>query len=189
MVDVEKIVKECKVHMEKSMDHLKHELRVIRTGRASTGLVEYVKVDAYGSTTDLRNLAAISIGEPAVITIKPFDPATTNDIVKGIEKADLGLNPQSDGKVIRVPVPTLSGDRRKQLAAQAHKMGEQAKVAIRNSRRDANKHIDQVEKDKSESLSEDQAKAFKDDVQELTKKYEKQVDDLVSAKEKEITEV
>lgn len=189
MANAATTVRECKAHMDKSIEHLKHELRGIRTGRPNTGLVEFVKVEAYGSTTDLRNVAAISIAEPATITIKPFDPSTTGEIVKAIERADLGLNPQSDGKMIRVAVPTLSGDRRKQLANQVHKMGEAAKISIRNARRDANKHIDQLEKDKSEDLSEDQAKRHKDDIQDLTKKYEQQVEELVESKVKEITEV
>ncbi len=188
-MDIEVIVLECEEQMNKSVEYLKSELRGMRTGRASTAMIEHVKVDAYGSTTDLKNLAALSVPEPTQILVKPFDPSTMTDIIKGIEKADLGLNPRSEGKQIRVPVPTLSGDRRKQLTSQAKTAGEQAKVAIRTARRDANKHIDTAEKDKSAGLSEDAAKAFKDDVQEMTRKYEAAVDSLVEHKTKEIMEV
>lgn len=188
-MDVEMIVLECEEHMTKAIEYLKHELRGLRTGRASTAMIEHVKVDAYGSPTDLKNLAGLSTPEPNQILVKPFDPSTIQDIIKGIEKADLGLNPRSEGKQIRVPVPTLSGERRKQIAGQAKSAGEQAKIAIRNARRDANKHIDAAEKEKANGISEDMAKGFKDDVQELTKKYEAEVDALVDHKTKEISEV
>lgn len=188
-MDVDMILLECEEHMTKAVDYLKHELRGIRTGRASTAMIEFVKVDAYGSPTDLKNIAALSVPEPTQILIKPFDPSTMTDIIKGIERADLGLNPRPEGKQIRVPVPSLSGERRKQLAGQVKTVGEAAKVAIRNARRDANKNIDQAEKDKSTGLGEDAAKDLKNDVQELTKKYEGLVDSLVEQKTKEITEV
>lgn len=188
-MDVDMIVLECEEHMSKAVEYLKHELRGMRTGRASAAMIEHVKVDAYGSTTDLKNLAALSVPESNQILVKPFDPSTMTDIIKGIEKADLGLNPRSEGKQIRVPVPTLSGDRRKQLASQAKTAGEQAKVAIRSARRDANKHIDAAEKDKASGVSEDAAKGYKNDVQELTKKYEADIDSLVDHKTKEIMEV
>jgi len=188
-MDPDMILLECEEHMAKAIAHLKQELRGVRTGRASTGLVEYVKVDAYGAPTDLRNVAALSTPEPTQILVKPFDPSLVGAIVKAIEKADLGLNPQSDGKAVRVPVPALSGERRQQLANQVRAMAEHAKVAIRNARRDANKHIDQAEKDKSLGLSEDQAKRMKDDVQEMTKKHENEADALVQAKIDEIMQI
>lgn len=188
-MDVDMIVLECEEHMSKAVDYLKQELRGMRTGRATTAMIEHVKVEAYGSTTDLKNLAGLSVPEPTQILVKPFDPSTVTDIIKGIERADLGLNPRPEGKQIRVPVPSLSGDRRKQLAGQCKTMGEAAKVAIRNARRDANKHIDQAEKDKANGVSEDMAKGLKNDIQELTKKYETEVDTLVDHKTKEITEV
>jgi len=188
-MDADTILLECEEHMTKTLDYLRHELRGVRTGRASTGLVEYVKVEAYGASTDLRNLAGISVPEPTQIQIKPFDPGTTGDIVKALERADLGLNPQSDGKVIRLNVPTLSGERRKQLAGQVRSMGENAKVAIRNARRDANKQVDAAEKDKDSGVSEDDAHTLKDEINDLTKKYEVEVESLVEAKTTEIMEV
>jgi len=188
-MDVDMIMLECEEHMTRTVEYLKSELRGIRTGRASTAMIEYVKVDAYGSPTDLKNLAALSVPEPTQILVKPFDPSTMTDIIKGIERADLGLNPRPEGKQIRVPVPSLSGERRKQLAGQVKTMGEAAKVAIRNARRDANKHVDAVEKDKTSGLSEDAVKGMKHDVQELTRKYESLADSLVEQKTKEISEV
>ncbi len=188
-MDVDLILLECEDHMTKAVDYLKHELRGIRTGRASTAMIEHVKVEAYGSPTDLKNLASLSVPEPTQILVKPFDPSTMTDIIKGIERADLGLNPRPEGKQIRVPVPPLSGERRRQLAGQVKSMGEAAKVAIRNARRDANKHVDQAEKDKASGLSEDAAKDMKNEIQELTKKYESTVDSLVEQKSREISEV
>lgn len=188
-MDPDSILLEAEQTMDKSIDYLKGELRGIRTGRASTALVEYVKVDYYGSPTDLKSLAAISVPEATQILIQPFDPASAGEIKKAIEKADLGVTPQVDGKVIRVSIPSLSGDRRKQLASQAKKMGEETKVACRNTRRDANKHADQVAKDKDQNLSEDEVKALKDEIQELLKKKENQIDEMVEKKVKEITEV
>jgi len=188
-LDPDTVLLECDESMDKALEYLKHELRGVRTGRASVGLVEHVKVDAYGSSQDLRNLAALSAPDAAQILIKPFDPGTVNAIVKAIEVADLGLNPQSDGKAVRVPVPPLSGERRKQLAGQVKSMGENAKVAVRNARRDANKHLDQLSRDKSQGYSEDEIKSAKDDIQEKTKKHEEMIDQLVKAKAEEILEV
>lgn len=188
-MDPEMAVLECEEHMDKAVEYLRSELRSIRTGRASTAMIEHVKIEVYGAMTDLKSVAALSVPEPNQILVKPFDPSTVSAIVKGIEKADLGFNPQSEGKVVRVPVPALSGDRRRQLAGQIKQMGEQAKVAIRNARRDANKHIDEAQKDKSNSISEDQATGFKDDVQEMTKKRESTVDELVEAKSQEVMQI
>lgn len=188
-MDADTILLECEEAMTKAVDYLKHELRGMRTGRASTALVEYIKVDYYGSPTDLKGLAAISTPEPTQILLKPFDPSSISAISKAIQSADLGLNPQSDGKTIRINIPPLSGDRRKQLVAKIKEMGEGAKVAIRNARRDANKHLDQAEKEHIEGMSEDALKGFKDDVLELTHKYEKEVDDLVAGKTTEVMEV
>jgi len=185
----ESILKDAKDHMDKSIDHLKHELRGIRTGRASTALVDYVKVDYYGSPTELKALAVISTPEPTQILIKPFDVGSLGEIRKALEVADLGLNPQADGKQIRVMVPPLSGERRQQLVGQAKKLGEDAKVAVRNVRRDANKHADQLAKDKSQHLSEDAVKDLKDEIQNLLKGHEKTIDDAVGSKGKEILEV
>ncbi len=181
------ILKDAEAHMVKSVDYVKSELRGIRTGRASTSLVEFIKIEAYGSLQDLKNLASVSTPESTQLLIKPFDPSIVNDIKKGLEAADLGLNPTVDAKQIRINVPPLSGDRRKQLVAQVKKMGEEAKVAVRNSRRDANKHADQLTKEGS--YSEDEIKVLKDEIQELLKKYEGVIDDAVKHKGEEVMEV
>lgn len=188
-MDPEMIVLECEEHMDKSLEYLRNELRGVRTGRATTGLIEFVKVDVYGAPTELRNVAALSTPEPTQIVVKPFDPATIGDIIKGIERADLGLNPMSDGKTIRVPIPALSGDRRKQLAGQVKTLGENAKIAIRNARRESNKHVDHAEKDKDAHVSEDEAKKMKEEIQELTKKAESKIDELITSKAAEIMDL
>jgi len=183
------ILKDAKTAMDKATDHLKHELRGIRTGRASTALVEFIKVDYYGSPTDLKSLAALSVPEPTQILIQPFDPQSVGDIKKAIEASNLGLNPLTEGKAIRVNIPALSGDRRKQLVAQVKKLGEDQKIAVRNVRRDANKHADQLEKDPKAHFSEDQIADLKDKIQDLLKKHEAEIDKAVEAKSKEVTEV
>ncbi len=183
------ILKDAKTSMDKSFEHLKNEFKGIRTGRASPALVEFVKVDYYGSPTDLKNLAAVTVAEATQLVIKPFDAGALHEIKKAIEAANLGLNPIVDGKMIRINVPPLSGDRRKQLAAQVKKAGEDCKIAVRNVRRDANKHIDMLEKDKNNHLSEDQLADLKDKVQDLLKKHETAIDEAVAAKTKEVMEV
>lgn len=180
---------ECEEQMEKAVDFLKSELRSVRSGRASPGLVENLKVnvESYGSMMSLRELASISVPEGNQLMIKPYDPSVLRDIERAIQSSDIGITPMSDGKVIRLPIPPLSGERRQQLLGQVRKMGETQKVAIRNLRRDANKGIDTEEKEKG--VSEDEAEEAKERIQTLTKKYEEQVDALVTSKSKEIQEV
>ena len=180
------IEKQCKATMDKCVVYLKEELRGVRTGRASPGLVEHlkVKVASYGSTMNLRELATISTPDPVTVLVKPFDLGTLKDIERAIQTSELGITPASDGKVIRLPVPPLSGERRTQLISQVKKMGEAQKVAIRSVRRDANKQIDTAQKDGE--LSEDGAKAAKDRVQKLTKSHEEEVDAQSTAKAEEI---
>ena len=175
--------------MEKAVEYLKTELRGVRTGRASPALVEYIKVDYYDSPTDLRQLAVISVPEPTQLLIKPFDATTMPLIVKAIQNSGLGLNPSAEGKQVRLMLPPLSGERRKELTGTIKQMGEQAKVVVRNARRDGNKHVDQSAKDKTLHLSEDDAEQAKQEVQDLVKKYEKQIDELLEAKSKEIQEI
>jgi ribosome recycling factor len=183
------ILLEAEEHMSKAIDYLKSEMRGIRTGRASTALVDYIKVDYYGSATDLKALAAISVPEPTQILIKPFDNTALSAIRTAIESSDLGLNPNVEDKAIRINVPSLSQDRRKTLVAQAKKHGEEQKVVIRNTRRDANKHADALAKQDGQHYSEDEIKTLKDEIQELVKKYEGQIDEIIDAKSKEILEV
>jgi len=180
---------ECEELMEKAVDFLRQELRTIRTGRASPGLVDHLKVtvESYGSTMTLRELASITVPEPTQLLIKPYDPGTLKDVERAIQSSDLGITPMSDGKIIRLPVPPLSGERRQQLLGQVRKLGEKQKVAIRNVRRDSNKRIDTEEKEKK--ISEDDAERAKESIQKLTTKYEAQVDGLVDGKAKEIEQV
>jgi len=185
-MDLDEAILLCEEAMEKAVDFLGQELRGIRTGRATPALVEYVKVDYYGAPTDLRQLALITVPEPNSILIKPYDVSTIQQLVKAIQSSSLGLNPSSEGKQIRLSVPPLSGERRKQLVAQVKQMGEQAKVTIRNARRDGNKHVDQALKDKTLHLSEDSVEEAKQETQDLVKKYEKKVEHLMVAKTKEV---
>jgi len=184
------IEKECSGKMAKAVEFLKNELRSVRTGRAHPGLVEHLKIEvkSYGSTMELRELATVSVPDPSTLLVKPFDPTTLGDIERGINTSDLGITPQSDGKAIRLPVPTLSGERHQQLQTQVKKMAEAQKIAVRNARRDANKSIDTAEK-KDKSLSEDEAKDAKDRIQKLTNKHESEIDAMASGKSKEIEEV
>lgn len=183
------VVNETKEHMEMAVEYFKEELRGVRTGRAHTGLVDHLHVEYYGSSTELRQLAVLSTPAPDLIIIKPFDPGSLKDIERAINASDIGLTPQSDGKVIRLSVPMLSGERRKQLVHQVKDMAEQSRVAIRNARRDANKTIDKLEKDSGSPVGEDDARRAKDQIQKLTESHEKQVNDLLTDKEKEIEEV
>ncbi len=185
----DRILKDCREKMGKSVEHLQREMRGLRTGRATTALIEFIKVDYYGSPTELRELAAISTPDPALLMVKPFDPGSVQTIVKAIETADLGLNPMSEGGSIRISVPAPSTERRKQLVAQVRKMAEEARVAIRNERRDANKHIDALVKSKNAPLSEDQAKSAKDQVETATKAHVKQIDETSEKKIKEVETV
>lgn len=183
------IEKECSAKMHKAVEFLKQELRGIRTGRAHPGLIEHMKIEvsSYGSSMELRELATISVPDPSTLLVKPFDPGTLSDIEKGLQSSSLGVTPMSDGKAVRLPIPPLSGERRQQLLGQVKKMAEAQKIAVRNARRDANKAADSEEKAKT--VSEDEAKDAKDNVQKLTKKHEDEIDAIVSAKTKEIQEV
>lgn len=183
------VLLETEEQMEKTVEFLKHELRAVRTGRATTGLVEQlrVEVESYGSTMTLRELANIGVAEGNTIVIKAFDPSTLKDIGRAIEKSELGINPQNDGKMIRLPVPPLSTERRNQLVAHIKQLAEQQKVAVRNSRRDANKALSVAEKAKE--LTEDDVKSGEKQVQELTDNYCKQIDKLLEEKTKDIMEV
>ena len=185
-MDLDEILFEIEEKMETALDYMGREFRGIRTGRASPGLVEYIKVDYYGELTELRKLAAISTPDANLILVKPFDPQSVKDIDRAIQASDLGITPNSDGKVIRLSVPPLSMERRSQLASQLKKMAEATRVAIRNARRDGNKEIDKSEK--ASELSEDEATRAKDDVQKLTKTHEDKVTEMLAAKTTEIEE-
>ena len=180
----EDICLEAIERMEKSVETLQQRFRGVRTGRASAALVDSIRVDYYGSPTPLSQIANIATPDPQLIVIRPFDPSSLKAIEKAIQSSELGITPQSDGKFIRLAVPALSEERRRQLAGQVRDMGEEAKIAIRNIRRDANKDIDREEKEKL--ISEDEAYEAKDEVQKATKDSESEVDGIVKKKTEEI---
>ncbi len=182
----EEILFDVEERMEKAIDVLKHALAGIRTGRANPGLVDTLRVEAYGSQVPMKQLASVGAPEPNQIVIRPYDPGTIKDIEKAIQASDLGFNPQSDGRIIRLNVPQLSTDVRRKMVARIKDLAEEAKVAIRNVRRDGNKAADQAEKDKE--LSEDDRDKAKEDIQELTKKYENQASDMAKTREKDVME-
>jgi ribosome recycling factor len=179
---------QCDESMGKTVEYLVEELRGIRTGQATPGLVDHIKIEvpSYGSTMNLRDLASISVPEPVTIVIKPFDPGVIKDIERGLQTSDLGITPMNDGKVIRLPIPPLSGERRDKLVVQVKKMGEAQKVSVRNVRRDMNKRIDAAKKD--DGLSEDDVDSAKESIQKKTKSYEIKIDKLVSEKVKDVQE-
>ncbi len=180
------ILLDAEERMEKAVEVFRHALTGIRTGRANPGLVDTLKVEVYGSATPIKSLASVGAPEPNQIVVRPFDPGTIKDIEKAIHAADLGLNPQSDGRLIRITIPALSTDVRKKMTARIKELAEEARVAIRNVRRDANKAAD-CEKTEG-AMTEDDVESAKEDVQELTKKFETQVGDLAKAKEVEVME-
>ncbi len=180
----EEILLDVEERMEKAVSRLKQDLIGIRTGRANPGLVDSLKVEVYGSPTPIKGIASVSTPEPTQIVVRPFDPSTMKEIEKGIQAADLGLNPQNDGKVIRINIPPLSTEVRRSMVARTKELAEESKVAIRNVRRDGNKQAEQAEKDKD--LSEDDRDEVKKEIQELTKRFEDQATALAKSKETEI---
>lgn len=184
---IKDIVKELEEKMNKTINVLRDEFHTIRAGKANPQLLDRVIVEYYGSPTPLKSMASVAAPEPRMLLITPYDTTAIKDIEKGILIADLGFNPSNDGKVIRIAVPALTEDRRKELTKHAKKIGEEAKVALRNERRNANDHIKKLQK--NSEVTEDDVKAGEADVQKLTDKYVKVVDDLIDQKEKEIMEV
>ncbi len=179
--------KEIRERMQKTLVALNREFSAVRTGKASVHLWENVTVDAYGSKMPLIQVATVNAPEPRLLVVQAFDKGTVGDIVKGIQAADLGLNPQVDGATIRVPIPPLNEERRKQLVKQCKNLAEESKVAIRNIRRDANEMFKKMQKDKD--ISEDQEHDAHDRAQKLTDEHIKEIDSLLSAKEAEVMEV
>ncbi|MCA9041610.1 MAG: ribosome recycling factor [Planctomycetaceae bacterium] len=180
------ILSDAKDRMNKAVTHLHDQLQGLRTGRATPGLVDSIRVNVYGSPTPLKQCANISVPEPQQIVIKPYDPSVISAIVKAIQASDTGLSPNPENRLIRLNVPPLSTERRKQLVGRVKELAEEARVSIRNIRRDANKHAETAQKDKI--LSEDECNDVKDEIQEMTKKHEGQVNDSAKAKETEVME-
>lgn len=175
--------------MKGVIEATKHEFSAVRTGRANPALLERVVVDYYGTPTPLTQMAGISAPDARMLLVQPWDKSQLGNIERAILKADLGLNPTNDGTVIRLAIPALTEERRKELVKVIHKEAEEKRVAVRNVRRDANEQLKKLEKDKDSKLSEDDIKKALDDMQKLTNKYITEIDHLVEIKEKEIMEV
>ncbi len=173
--------------MEKAIEALRKELARVRTGRASTTLLDEVRVDYYGTPTPLSQVGTLAVPEPRLITIQPWEKKMIPDIERAIFKSDLGLNPTSDGALVRIIIPPLTEERRKEMVKQVKKTGEECKIAIRNIRRDGNDGLKKLEKNKE--ISEDELKRAEKEIQDLTDQFVKKVDEIVAGKEKEVMEV
>ncbi|MDL2285204.1 ribosome recycling factor [Desulfovibrio sp. OttesenSCG-928-F07] len=184
---MENIKKDAEDRMQKAIGAQEREFNGLRSGRATTALVDNIKVDYYGTPTAINQLASVSVQDSRTVTIQPWDKGAFGPTEKAIMAANLGLTPMNDGKVIRITIPPLTEERRKDLVKVAKKYTEEAKVAIRNIRRDANESLKKLEKDKS--ISEDECKKAQDDVQKLTDSYVAKSDQVLAAKEKEIMEI
>jgi ribosome recycling factor len=184
---VDKLLRETKSKMDKSVEFVRSEFAAIRTGKASPALVENISVDYYGTKTRLRELANIATPEPRLIVIHPWDPGAVGAVIKAIEQSNLGITPISDGKLVRIPIPELSEERRKDLIKLVKKMAEDGKVAIRNIRRTANDEIKTLRKDGT--LPEDASFREENEVQKLTDEHTEKIDELLKHKEQEIMEV
>jgi ribosome recycling factor len=182
----EEILSEMRDKMENSIDALKKEFKRIRTGRASTALLDGIKVDCYETQMPLEQVASLSVPESRLITIKPWDQSIIGEIEKSILKSELGLNPMNDGKIIRISIPPLTEERRRELAKLAKKMGEEAKISIRNHRREANELFKDLKNEKE--ISEDEMYKYQDQVQDITNDFTKKIDEVTAEKEKEIIE-
>ena len=181
------VLEDGKGRFEKALVHLRDQLRTIRTGRASTALVDSIRVDYYGTPTPINQLASVSIPEPRQLLIKPFDASIVKELSKAILKSDLGITPNTDGKVVRLTLPPLSGDQRTKYVAKVKEMAEETRVSLRNTRREMNKHSDALMKDGE--VTEDENRKLHTEIQDLLKDYEKKVDEALERKVAEITEV
>jgi ribosome recycling factor len=186
-MDVNEIKITAKEKMEKSIASLKEALSTVRTGRAKPSLLEKVTVDYYGTPTPVTQVASVTVPEPRMIVVSPWEKTLVNDICRAIMKSDLGLNPNSDGTVIRLNLPQLTEETRKDLVKVVHKKAEEARVNVRNIRRDANEHVKKLEKEKD--ITEDDAKEAMTDIQKITDKHIKLVDEVASSKEQEVMEI
>ena len=181
------IIKETRPRMDTVIDDFRRKLATIRTGRAAVSLLDTIMVDYYGTMTPLNQMASVHAPEPQMLTVQPWDQSQLGAVEKAIRGADLGLNPSNDGKLVRIPIPPLTEERRKQLAKQVHDIAEDHRTAVRNVRRDANERLKKMLKDKT--ISEDAERDGLDEVQKLTNTYITKIDDLSKSKEQEITSV
>jgi len=184
---IDEVYKTMREETARSQEALRHALGRVRTGRANAALLDSVRVDYYGTLTPLNQLATISTPEPRLIMVKPFDRSSVSNVEKAIQAAGLGLNPSSDGEIIRIPVPPLTQERRKELVKVVHKQAEESKVAVRNHRRDCNALLKEIESE-GQASKDEVARALKK-IQEMTDAAVAEIDKIVAAKEKEITEI
>lgn len=180
-------LKEVSAHMDKSVEAIRNEFATVRTGKASPALLDLIKVDAYGQQMPLNQMATIGAPEPRLIVIQPYDPSQLTAIEKAIMSSDLGLVPNNDGKIIRIPIPPLTEERRKELVRLTHKIAEEGRVAIRNIRHEANKRVHQQQKDGT--ISEDDMHRLLKEIQDLTDKHIAAIDQMLERKEQEVMEV
>lgn len=181
------VIKETKPRMDTVIDDFRRKLATVRTGRAAVSLLDNIMVDYYGTMTPLNQMASVHSPEPQMLTVQPWDQTQLGAVEKAIRASDLGLNPSNDGKLVRIPIPPLTEERRKQLAKQVHEIAEDHRTAVRNIRRDANERLKKMLKDKT--ISEDAERDGLDEVQKLTNSYITRIDDLTKSKEHEITSV
>ncbi len=181
------IYKESRERMTKSVEAVAREFGAVRTGKATPQLLDTVKVEAYDTTMPINQVATITVPEPRLLVVQAFDKSTVPEIIKGIQKADLGFNPVADGQIIRIPVPPLNEERRKELVRHCHKIAEEGRVAVRNIRRDANEQIKKAQKDKE--ISEDQEHDGLEKIQTMTNEFIEQIDAQLEIKEKDLMEV
>lgn len=186
-MDPDEILLETEIAMEKGVDYMQHEFAAVRTGKASPALVENIDVEAYGSSMKLKQLALITTPEPRLVVIQPFDASQTGAIEKAIKESKIGINPNVDGKIIRLPIPSLTEERRRELVKGIKQMAEEARVRVRSARRDALDRLKKAQKDGS--LSEDDRERYENDVQKLTDQWVKKIDDSFAAKEADILKV
>ena len=186
-MSMEEIALEAEERMEKSLVLLADQLRGVRTGRANVGLVDSIRVDYYGSSTPLKQLANLSTPEPQQILIRPFDQTVLGEIIKAIQTSDIGLTPNTDNKVIRLNVPSLSVEQRKKLVGRVKDLAEEARISIRNIRRDANKQADNEQSEKL--MTEDELATTKEEIQALTKRFEGKVNEMAEKKSAEVLDV
>ena len=184
---MKEVFTEVETNMKHAVDHFHHELKHLRTGRASLALLEGITVDYYGSPVPLNQVASLSVADATLIVAQPYDPSQSSAIERAIMKSDLGLNPSSDGKIIRIPVPSLTEERRKEIVKKAHDLAEHAKTAIRQARREGNDKLKKKEKDKE--ISQDDERRGLDDVQKLHDRYIGEVTSVLQKKEQQILEV
>jgi ribosome recycling factor len=182
--DLKGLFAEVNKRMHAALDHVKHELAGVRTGRASTSLLDHVQVDAYGTKVPMNQVATLSIPEPTLIVAQPFDPSLLGAVERAIRISDLGLNPANDGKVIRIPIPSLTEERRKELSRHVHKLTEEGRNAVRAVRRDANDRLKKLLKDSK--ISEDDERKGLDEVQKITDQHIKLIDDTQKKKDAEL---